>query len=160
MNLEQLGLFGVFLAGAIPLVEAIVAVPAGILFGLDPVLTVIFAIAGNIITIVFFAYGGKSLRNWVIRRRVAKGKEPESPKFTKAQVAYEKYGIYGMAILDPLLVGSPFSAAASVAAGVKPLKVILVVSSGMVIWAITIAWGVVALEISVLEAEWFVPKTT
>ena len=38
MNLEQLGLFGIFLAGAIPWFEAIVAVPGGILFGLDPLL--------------------------------------------------------------------------------------------------------------------------
>lgn len=151
MNLEQLGLFGVFLAGAIPWFEAIAAVPVGILFGLDPILTVIFAIAGNIITIVIFAYGGKSLRNWVIRRRVARGKEPESPKFKKARVAYEKYGIYGMAILDPILIGSPFSAAASVAAGVRPLKAILVVSAGMVVWAVAIAWIVVSLGISIVD---------
>jgi len=158
MNLEQLGFFGVFLGGAIPWIEAIVAVPAGILFGLDPILTVIFAVAGNIVTIVIFAFGGKSLRNWVIRRRVAKGKEPESPKFKKAQVAYEKYGIYGMAILDPILIGSPFSAAASVAAGVKPLKVILVVSAGIVIWAVAIAWVMVTLGISVFEVGVFSPK--
>jgi len=151
MNLEQLRLLGVFLAGAIPWFEAIAAVPAGILFGLDPILTVILAIAGNIITIVIFAYGGKSLRNWVIRRRVARGKEPESPKFKKARVAYEKYGIYGMAILDPILIGSPFSAAASVAAGVRPLKAILVVSAGMVVWAVAIAWIVVSLGISIVD---------
>jgi uncharacterized membrane protein len=151
MNLEQLGLFGVFLAGAIPWFEAIVAVPAGIVFGLDPLLTVIFAVAGNIVTIVIFAYGGKSLRNWAIRRRVAKGKEPESPKFRKARAAYEKYGIYGVAILDPILIGSPFSAAASVAAGVKPLKAIVVVSAGMVIWAVAIAWVMVTLGVSVFE---------
>jgi uncharacterized membrane protein len=152
MNLEQLGLFGVFLGGAIPWIEAVVAVPAGILFGLDPILTVIFAVAGNIITIVIFAYGGVSLRKWVIRRRVAQGKEPESSKFKKAQVAYEKYGIYGMAILDPILIGSPFSAAVSVAAGVKPLKVTLILSVAMIIWASVIAWVVVALGISVFEA--------
>lgn len=149
MNLEQLGLFGVFLGGAVPWIEAVVAVPAGILFGLDPVVTVIFAVLGNLITIVLFAYAGRNLRDWVIRRRVAKGKEPESPKFRKAQVAYEKYGIYGMAILDPILIGSPFSAAASVAAGVKPLKVIVVVSAGMVVWAVAIAWVLVALGISI-----------
>ena len=149
MNLEQLGLFGVFLGGAIPWIEAVVAVPAGILFGLDPILTVISAVAGNIITIVIFAYGGMSLREWVIRRRVAKGKEPESSKFKKAQVAYEKYGIYGMAILDPILIGSPFSAAVSVAAGVKPLKVTLILSVAMMIWASVIAWVVVALGISI-----------
>jgi uncharacterized membrane protein len=149
MTLEQLGLFGVFLGGAIPWIEAIAAVPAGILFGLDPILTVVFAVAGNIITITIFAYGGMSLREWLSRRRVAKGKEPESPKFKKAKVAYEKYGIYGMAILDPILIGSPFSAAVSAAAGVKPLKVTLILSVAMMIWASVIAWVVVGLGISI-----------
>ena len=149
MTLEQLGLFGVFLGGAIPWIEAIAAVPAGIVFGLDPIRTVIFAVAGNIFTIVIFAYGGRILRDWFIRRRVAKGKEPESAKFAKARLAYEKYGIYGMAILDPILIGSPFSAAVSVAAGVKPLKVTVILSVAMIIWASVIAWVVVALGVSI-----------
>jgi hypothetical protein len=39
-----------------------------------------------------------------------------------------------------------------VAAGVRPLKAILVISAGMVIWAVAIAWVFVALGISVFEA--------
>jgi hypothetical protein len=150
MNLEQLGLFGVFLAGAIPWFEAIAVVPAGILFGLDPVLTVISAAAGNIITIAVFAYGGGALRKWIVARRVAKGKEAESPQFVKAQQAFDKYGIYGMAVLGPILIGTQFAAAASVAAGVKPLKTTVLISSAMVIWAVAIAWVMVAFGVSVL----------
>jgi hypothetical protein len=153
LNLEQLGLFGVFLAGAIPWFEAIAVVPAGILFGLDPVLTVIAAATGNIITIAVFAYGGNSIRNWIIRRRVAKGKDAESPKLIKAQQAFDKYGIYGMAVLGPVLIGTQFAAAASVAAGVKPLKVTVLISTAMVLWAVAIAWIVVALGISVFEGQ-------
>ena len=151
MNLEQLGLLGVFLAGAIPWFEAIAVVPAGIIFGLDPVLTVLFAAAGNILTIAVFAYGGGAIRNWIISRRVAKGKEAESPRFANAQQAFDKYGIYGMAALGPILIGTQFAAAASVAAGVKPLKVTVLISAAMVIWAIAIAWVVVTLGISVFE---------
>jgi hypothetical protein len=127
-------------------------VPAGIVLGLDPVLTVVFASVGNIITIAVFAYGGGALRNWIVARRVAKGKEPESPKFVKAQQAFDKYGIFGMAALGPILIGTQFAAAASVAAGVKPLKVTTLVSAAMVIWAAVIAWVVVALGVSVFEA--------
>jgi hypothetical protein len=56
-----------------------------------------------------------------------------------------------MAVLGPILIGTQFAAAASVAAGVKPLKVTLAVSIAMVIWASLIAWVVVTLGISVLE---------
>jgi hypothetical protein len=151
MNLEQLGLFGVFLGGAIPWFEAITVVPAGIILGLDPFWTVVFAALGNIITIAVFAYGGGAIRDWIVARRVAKGKEAESPKFAKAQQAFDKYGIYGMAALGPILIGTQFAAAASVAAGVKPFKVTVVVSVAMVIWAVAIAWVIVALGISVVD---------
>lgn len=139
MNLEQLGLLGIFIAGAIPWLEAIAVVPAGILFGLDPVLTVLAAVSGNAITIFLFAYAGSSIRAWLIRRREAKGKSGDSPKYQKALVAFDKYGIWGMAALGPVLIGTQFAAAASVAAGVKPLKVSLLITISMALWSTGIA---------------------
>ena len=150
MNLEQLGYFGIFLAGAIPWFEAIGVVPVGILFGLDPVLTVIAASVGNIITIAIFAYAGDRIRNWVIDSRRKKGIEPKAGRYEKAQNAFDKYGIFGMAALGPILIGTQFAAAASVAAGVKPLKVTLLISIAMVLWAIGIAWGMTALGITIV----------
>ena len=150
MNLEQLGYFGIFLAGAIPWFEAIGVVPVGILLGLDPVLTVIAASVGNIITIAIFAYAGDRIRNWVIDRRRKKGIEPKAGRYEKAQKAFDKYGIFGMAALGPILIGTQFAAGASVAAGVKPLKVTLLISIAMVLWAIGIAWGMTALGITIV----------
>jgi membrane protein YqaA with SNARE-associated domain len=143
MNIEHLGLFGVFLAGLIPWMEE-AAVIAGILFGLDPVLTVLFAVLGNSITIVIFAYGANAIRNWIVKKREKKGKEPESPRLAKALKAFDKYGIYGLALLGPALIGTQFAALGAVAAGVKPLKASLVTIIGMVIWIIAFAWVLVA----------------
>jgi hypothetical protein len=148
MNLEQLGYFGIFLAGAIPWFEAIGVVPVGIVFGLDPIGTVIAASAGNIITIAVFAFAGDRIRAWVIDRRRKKGLEPKTSRYEKAQKAFDKYGIFGMALLGPIIIGTQFAAAASVAAGVKPMKVTLIISVAMVLWAIAIAFGMVALGIS------------
>jgi Ca2+/H+ antiporter, TMEM165/GDT1 family len=150
VNLEQLGYFGIFLMGAIPWLEAIGVVPVGIIFGFDPVLTVIAASVGNIITIAVFAYAGDRIRNWVIERRRKKGIEPKAGRYEKAQKAFDKYGIYGMAALGPVLIGTQFAAAASVAAGVKPLKVTLLISIAMVLWAVGIAWGMTALGITII----------
>lgn len=150
MNLEQLGYFGIFLAGAIPWFEAIGVVPVGILFGLDPVLTVLAAAVGNIITIALFAYAGDRIRNWVIERRRTKGIEPKAGRYEKAQKAFDKYGIFGMAALGPILIGTQFAAAASVAAGVKPFKVTMLISVAMVLWAILIAWGMFGLGIRIV----------
>lgn len=148
MNLEQWGLFGIFLAGAIPWMEAIAVVPSGIALGINPVATVVAAVIGNSTTIVMFAYAGASIRSRISERRLAKGKSSESPRFEKAVKAFDRYGIYGMAALGPLIIGTQFAAAASVAAGVKPLRVSILVASSMVLWSIAIAIVMVAFDIN------------
>lgn len=147
MNIEQLGLVGIFLAGAIPWMEAIAVVPSGIILGLDPTETVIAATAGNALTIFLFAYLGATIRTWAIRRRVAKEKSVDSPKYEKALKAFDKYGIYGMAFLGPVIIGTQFAAAAAVAAGVKPLRTSIIISAAMVMWAVAIAAIVVAFDL-------------
>ena len=143
MNYEQLGLLGIFIAGAIPWLEAIGVVPGGILIGLDPTAVVLSAVAGNVITIFAFAYAGDKIRDWLKKRRAAKGKEGESSKFAKAQVSFDKYGIYGMGLLGPILIGTQFAAAISVAAGVKPLKTSIIISVSTLLWSVAIAVGMV-----------------
>ncbi|MFM8385078.1 MAG: hypothetical protein ACKN96_08915 [Actinomycetota bacterium] len=148
MNIEEWGLIGIFIAGAIPWMEAIAVVPSGILLGLNPTATVTAAILGNAITIFLFAYLGSTIRSKIIARRIAKGKSAESPKFDKALRAFDKYGIYGMAFLGPIIIGTQFAAAASVAAGVKPLRVSILITASMILWATLIAVVMVAFDLS------------
>jgi hypothetical protein len=128
--------------------EAIAVVPSGIALGLNPIATVIAAVLGNAITIFVFAYAGSSIRARISRRRLAKGKSSESPRFEKAVKAFDRYGIYGMAALGPVIIGTQFAAAASVAAGVKPLRVSLLVTASMVIWSIVLAIVMVTFDIN------------
>jgi hypothetical protein len=139
IDIETLGLFGVFLAGAIPWLEAIAVVPVGILLGLDPLLVVIYGVVGNAITIFLFAYLSSQIREYLLKRRIATGKSGESKKFAKAQAAFDKYGIYGVAALGPAVIGTQFAAAIAVAAGVKPLKASLLITLSTLIWASAIA---------------------
>ena len=148
MNIEELGLIGIFIAGAIPWMEAIAVVPTGVILGLDPIATVIAAVLGNAITIFIFAYLGSTIRAKIVERRVAKGKTAESPKFEKALMAFDRYGIYGMAFLGPIIIGTQFAAAASVAAGVRPLRVSILITSSMILWASGIAAAMVLFDLS------------
>ena len=148
MNIEEWGLIGIFIAGAIPWMEAIAVVPSGIILGLDPIATVIAAAIGNAITIFVFAYLGSTIRSKIIERRISKGKSAESPKFEKALRAFDRYGIYGMAFLGPVIIGTQFAAAASVAAGVKPLRVSILITASMILWATGIAAVMVAFDLS------------
>ena len=147
MSLAELGLIGVFLAGAIPWMEAVLVVPSGIALGLDPVATVVCAVLGNVTTIFVFAYFGANLREQIRNWRLKRNKAPDSPGLSRAMKAFHKYGIYGMALLGPLVVGTQFAAAASVAAGVKPLRASLIISGGMMIWAVTVAVLMVMFDI-------------
>ena len=149
MDLEQLGLFGVFLAGAIPWFEAIGVVPLGILVGLNPALTVLFAVVGNAITIFLFAYGAAAIRTWLLKRRQAKNKEGESPRLAKAQRSFDRWGIYGLALLGPLVFGTQSAALIAVAAGVRPLKTSIVITAATLMWASALAliFGIFGFEV-------------
>ena len=146
---EQLGLLGVFIAGAIPWLEAITVIPVGILFGLNPTLTFLFAIAGNVLTVVLFAYLSSQILQWIARRRERKhGKRTRDPRGERARKIFDRYGIFGMAILGPLVIGTQFAAAVAVSMGVSPLISSVIVSMGtallgMVAGGITL--GIIAL---------------
>jgi hypothetical protein len=64
----------------------------------------------------------KVARERLINKRVRQGKPAELPKLEKALKAFDKYGVYGLAALGPILIGTQFAATAAVTAGVKPLR--------------------------------------
>lgn len=149
MNLEEWGLIGVFIAGAIPWIEAIAVVPAGIVIGLNPIATLIAAVVGNSITIVLFSYFASNIRVRLINRRVKQGKPAVLPKLEKALKAFDKYGVYGLAALGPILIGTQFAAAAAVLAGVKPLRSSILIIASLTLWAVAIAFAMVAFDITI-----------
>jgi len=153
LDIENLGLLGVFIAGAIPWMEAIAVVPAGIVVGLNPVATVIAAVVGNAITIFLFAYFAANIRVRLINRRVRKGKSEQLPKLEKAMKAFDKYGVYGLAILGPILIGTQFAAAAAVTAGVKPLRTSVLITVSMILWSVAIAAVMVAFDLKISMAQ-------
>jgi len=153
LDIENLGLHGVFIAGAIPWMEAIAVVPAGIVVGLNPVATVIAAVVGNAITIFLFAYFAANIRVRLINRRVRKGKSEQLPKLEKAMKAFDKYGVYGLAILGPILIGTQFAAAAAVTAGVKPLRTSVLITVSMILWSVAIAAVMVAFDLKISMAQ-------
>jgi hypothetical protein len=146
--IEQWGLLGVFIAAVIPFVDVIAVVPFANAFGLNPLGTVIAAVLGDSVVIFVFAYLGADIRKRIIKRREAKGKTGESPKFEKAVRMFDKYGIYGMAIAAPALIGTQIAAMASVAAGVKPLRASTLIIASTLIWSAGIAIAMVAFDIN------------
>jgi hypothetical protein len=147
--IEQWGLLGVFFATAVPLVDAVAMVPLAIAFGLNPTLTVILATAGDAIAILLFAFLSSGFRNRMIRRREAKGKTGESPRFEKAVRSFDRHGIYAVALSAPALIGTQIAAMASVAAGVKPARAAALITLGTFLWSAGIAIAMVAFDLKI-----------
>ena len=148
---------GAFLGGAFPWLEAIVVIPAGILGGAPPVLVVIFALVGNLITVGIAAYFGEQIREKWRLRREAKHLAVHHPELTKAELRDKgreilaakdaqptrikrimtKWGLPGLAILGPVGLGTQLSAVTAVAMGVRARSAFVWVGIGTALWAIT-----------------------
>ena len=143
---EQLGLLGVFLAGATPWLEAIIVIPVGLVLGLPVVLTVVLALVGNIATVVLFAAGSDRILQAMARRREKRGKAAkEDTRMARAQRIFVRYGDVGMAVVGPLIIGTQFAAAIAVSFGVSVLRASVVQSLGAVVWGVIAAYTTYAL---------------
>lgn len=143
---EQLGLLGVFLAGATPWLEAIIVIPVAIVLGLPAVWTVVLALAGNVVTIVVFAYGSDRILAAMAKRREKKGKAAtEDGRMARAKRIFVRYGDLGMAVVGPFIIGTQFAAAIAVSLGVGAFRASIVQSLGAVAWGVIAAYTTLAL---------------
>ncbi|MFD2656912.1 small multi-drug export protein [Gracilibacillus thailandensis] len=95
----------VFLLAAIPFVEAVYLTPIAVVAGLSPVPTFILAVLGNLITVYFVILFINKIKQW---RR--KKKQQSNKKATKAENIWKKYGLPGLTLIGPFLIGSHLSA--------------------------------------------------
>ena len=73
--------------------------------------------------------------------------EPKSHQIGMSVRMFDKYGIYGMAIAAPALIGTQIAAMASVAAGVKPFRASTLIIASTLIWSAAIAIAMVAFDV-------------
>ncbi len=143
---EQLGLLGVFLAGATPWLEAVVVIPVGMVLGLPAAWTVVLALLGNVSTIVVFALGGDRILAAMAKRREKKGKaQTEDRRMRRAQRIFVRYGDVGMAVVGPLIIGTQFAAAIAVSLGVSVWRASVVQSLGAVLWGVLAGYTTLAI---------------
>jgi len=145
MDLERLGLLGVLIGGAVPWLEAVTVIPAGILLGLPPVAVVVTAIVGNLATVALVAFGGERVRSRLLARRRRRVEGAEGGRASRAERVMSRFGVPGLAILGPLGVGTQLSAAIIVSLGVSGRRAFAWVGASTIGWsavvALLVAWG-------------------
>lgn len=126
----------VFVLAATPLVELIAVVPLAIIGGLSPVPVAILGFLGNSLTVMLVIFFVDRIRGWVgARKRKRIGlrehveeeyqnnekviREQDSKKEKRARILFEKYGLPGLTIFGPTLIGSHITAFMGMSFGFK-----------------------------------------
>lgn len=163
--MNELALYmAVFIASAAPMLEVWLAVPAGMAAGLPLVPTALVAIVGNFSTVSIVVLAGENIRRWA-RKRWRKANSPENPaeapraKAGRMRGIAEKFGVPGLALLAPFVVGSHFGAIGAVATGARKSNILLWFLVALVLQAFIMgglaAWGITSFkEEPVLPELW------
>ncbi|KKK35473.1 hypothetical protein WN59_01175 [Salinicoccus sediminis] len=130
----------VFVLSAVPLLEAFLVVPIGIVGGMDFFMTNIIGIAGNLLTLLILIIMMDRIKKWYLDRR-EKAEKNKSSKSERAENIFRKYGLPGLAFIGPFLVGSHFTAL---------MAVILGGSQKATFWWVTLSVTVSTVTISIL----------
>ena len=135
-----MGYFMVFLGAAIPWLELAVVIPVGIVGGLNPFWVIVTGIVGNMVTVVALIIGYDKFKLWLAKRREGKEK-PESKRSERAKNLWNKYGLPGMIMLGPILIGSHIAAFIGMALGATKKSTLLWSTISIGAWAL--AFGIV-----------------
>ncbi|MEX1164700.1 MAG: small multi-drug export protein [Nitriliruptor sp.] len=138
---ELVAYLTVLIAAAIPWLEVLLVVPAGIIAGLPPVPTVVVAAIGNTATLVPLVLAGDRLRDWWRERRGSvapvdrdAGDEPPG-RSGRARRLFDRFGLPGLAALGPLLTGIHVAAVVALAAGADRRAILVWLTAGVAVWS-------------------------
>lgn len=137
--------FGVMLVAAIPFVESYFGSVIGVLAGLDPVVAIVAAIVGNIVSMLVVVLGTHGVRSRVGAARAARtgtDAADESPRRRRLRTQFDRYGVPGVSLLGQTILPSQITSAAMVGFGASRNAVIAWQVVSIVLWGV--AFGVLA----------------
>lgn len=131
--------FLVFLGAAIPWLEIALVIPLGIVWGLSPFWVMVLAFIGNMITVLALIIGFDRFKDWYNKRQEAKGK-PQNKKSERAKRIWNKYGLPGLAMLGPILIGTHIAAFIGMTLGATKKNTTIWLAISIGVW--TLAFGI------------------
>ena len=131
--------FVAFLLAATPFFEVVSVIPIGTIAGLDPFLTGIIALIGNASTVLLVIIFVEQIQAWLDRRRKKKGKPEKTKKNERAQRIFAKYGLPGLCLIGPLLIGSHLTALLGMSLSGSRVNTTTWMMISLTAWSITMA---------------------
>lgn len=127
--MDFLGLLAVFGLGTF---ELWVAVPAGLALQLHPITTGSVAALGAILGIIAVGLTGERLRAWLLRGTTPGG----AGRHERIVRFWIRYGVVGLGLLGPLLVGAPLGTALGLSLGAPTGRLLFWMSLGAVLCSV------------------------
>lgn len=149
----------VFVLAAIPWLEILAVIPAGIVVGLDPIAVAVFAFAGNVLPIYGIILGWRRVSAWRAARRGnddSSGDRPEhsrtrsgddtlddssdapSGRTARGRAIWERYGLPGLAIASPVVTGVHLATVIAIGVGSRHRAVGTWMTASLAVWTILI----------------------
>lgn len=117
------------------------AVPAGLLLGLPPVVTAVAAGLGALASSVLVALLGDRARTWLLARHGGPRDEADGGVIRRI---WSRYGVVGLGLLAPLLVGAPLGTAIGLFLGSPVRQLLTWIGIGVVVWSVGLTLAGVA----------------
>ncbi|GAB3618512.1 hypothetical protein GCM10027416_30690 [Okibacterium endophyticum] len=140
---------GVMIVAAIPFVESYFGSVIGVVIGVNPVLAVLAAVVGNVVSMLIFVMSAHRVRSTVTTRRASArnvatldAAPEESPRRQKLRAQFDKYGVAGVSLLGQTILPSQITSAAMVSFGANRNAVILWQIISIIVWGVV--FGVLA----------------
>lgn len=125
----------VFVGAAVPWLEIALVIPLGIVWGLSPFWVIVTAFVGNMLTVLALIVGFEKFRVWYAKRQEAKGKAP-SKKSERAKKIMNKYGLPGLALLGPILIGTHIAAFIGMTLGATKRNTTVWLTASIALWSL------------------------
>jgi uncharacterized membrane protein len=130
-----------FLFAAAPWMDVSIIVPLGIVWGLPPIGVSIVAFSGNFLLILVLGVFFNKIDKWRKNRKQKKGVQNPTSKERRSREIWEKYGIPGLALLAPILVGTDIAAIIALTLGNSKIRVVGWMTISLAVWTIIFAIG-------------------
>ena len=128
----------VFLLGAIPWIEVAVVIPLSIVAGMNPFLVGMLAFLGNLSTVYLVIIFFEKFQLWRSRKKGTEAEAPKSKRHARAVNIWNKYGLPGLALLGPLLIGSHIAAFIGILFGAKKHTTLFWMTVSLALWTVVI----------------------
>lgn len=110
-------------------IELWVAIPTGFVLQLHPLVTGIMAASGAILGMLVVLAIGERIRTWLIRRHSGK----EDLHNGRIYSIWNRYGVAGLGLLAPLLIGAPLGTAIGITLGTPAYRLLFWMTLGIVL---------------------------